>query len=191
MSAFLRESPSSTMTRVMLFAGLTVFIVMYSYILNQFKSIGVEPETFSKVWLSFDVATFHNFLSGLQDQGHLRKFVWCFSLNVVSMTGFLFTFFALNLLLARQLPESSKLARVAYGFPVISILIAVMDIIPSLLFTMEATHLPAIRPHVVNLISGGYMGRVILLYVLIIWMIVAGIAVFRNKLRVARTPSQT
>lgn len=171
----------------MLIAGIIIFAAVYTYILSLFNKMGIATAEFNQVWLSFDVATFETFLQKLQAEGHLRTFVWSFSLNVISMVGFLFTFFALTLMLARRIPEKSKLARIAYAFPVISILIGVLDIIPSLLFTMAASKLPEISPTLVNIISGGYVSRVILLYALMLWMIIAGINLFIAKVKDART----
>lgn len=171
----------------MLIAGLLIFLPAYAYILSLFKEMGIETSEFNQVWISFDVPTFEAFLQKVQDSGNMQTFVWVFSLNVISMTGFLFTFFALALMLARKLPERTKLSRISYAFPVISILIAVLDIIPSLIFTMVAPSLPEISSGVVNIISGGYMTRVVLLYILILWMIIAGVNLFIAKVRDART----
>jgi len=187
MSNFLRENPSKSMTRTMLIAGLVVFISVYTYILGLFGKMGIATDEFNQVWLSFDVPTFEAFFQKVLDAGDLQTFVWSFSLNVISMIGFLFTFFALSLMLARKLPETSKLSKISYAFPVISILISVLDIIPSLVFTMAASKLPGISTNVVNIISGGYVSRVVLLYALMLWMIVAGISLFIAKVKSARS----
>jgi len=90
-------------------------------------------------------------------------------------------------MLARQLPDTSRLAKSAFIFPIVAIAIAVLDIIPTLVFLMASSNIPTLSNMVIYTISGGYVTRVILIYILLLWMIVAGISLLISKVRAAKT----
>jgi len=103
------------------------------------------------------------------------------------MAGFMLTFFALTLMLARRVPETSRLSSFAYVFPIVAIVISILDIIPSLVFLMASSDIPRLSKAVIYTISGGYVTRVILLYMLLLWMIYAGVTLLVHKFRTAKT----
>ena len=184
---FLKHNPAKKLNRNILILGLLIFIPVYTYIFQLFGKMGIEASEVNLVWLSFDTRTFEAFFMQVQRLGQLETFIWTFSLNIISMTGFMFTFFALTLILARQLPESSRLSKSAYVFPIISVAIAVLDIIPTIVFLMATSDLPELSNAVVYTISGGYVARVILLYIVLLWILLTTAILFLGKLRNRKT----
>lgn len=183
---YFKHSPEKKLNRNILILGLLIFIPVYSYIVQLFGKMGIETTEFNTVWISFDPLSFKTFFLGIMDSGQLETFLWSFNLNLISMTGFLLTFFSLSLMLARQLPDSSRLAKSAYIFPVVAIAIAILDIIPTLIFLMSSSSIPTLSNWVIYTISGGYAIRVILLYILLLWMIISGITLLVSKFRGAQ-----
>lgn len=186
MNEIFKHTPEKKLNRNILILGLLIFVPIYSYILQLFGKMGIETAEFSRVWLSFDSSAFQVFFKQLQDMGQLQTFIWAFNLNLISMTGFMLTFFSFSLMLARQIPEGSRLAKSAFVFPLVAIAIALLDIIPTLVFLVSASSIPDLSLNVIYTISGGYVIRVIFLYILLIWMVVAGITLLVSKIRNAR-----
>ncbi|NQV42513.1 MAG: hypothetical protein HQ506_09180 [Candidatus Marinimicrobia bacterium] len=187
MMEYLKNNPAKKLNRNILILGLLIFVPVYTYIVQLFGKMGVETTEFNTVWLSFDASVFEEFFRKLEDLGQLQAFIWTFNLNLISMTGFMLTFFSLSLMLARRVPERSRLAKSALLFPIVAIAIALLDIIPTLVFLIASSSIPTLSNMVVYTISGGYVARVVLLYILLIWMIVAGITLLVNKVGSART----
>ena len=187
MLAYLKNNPAKKLNRNILILGLLIFIPVYTYIFQLFGKMGIDTTEFNEVWLSFDASTFKVFFLKLEDLGQMEVFLWTFNLNLISMVGFMLTFFSLSLMLARQLPEGSRLAKSSFIFPLVAIALAVLDIIPTLVFLMASSSIPTLSNMVIFTISGGYITRVILLYTLLLWMIVAGISLLVSKIRSAKT----
>lgn len=187
MLTYLKDNPAKKLNRNILILGLLIFIPMYSYIVQLFGKMGIETSEFNRVWLSFDASAFEAFFTEVEEIGQLQTFIWTFNLNLISMTGFMLTFFSISLMLARQLPDTSRLAKSAFIFPIVAIAIAVLDIIPTLVFLMASSNIPTLSNMVIYTISGGYVTRVILIYILLLWMIVAGISLLISKVRAAKT----
>jgi len=187
MLTYLKNNPAKKLNRNILILGLLIFIPMYSYIVQLFGKMGVETSEFNRVWLSFDASGFEAFFMKVEEIGQLQTFIWTFNLNLISMTGFMLTFFSLSLMLARQLPDVSRLSKSAYIFPIIALAIGMLDIIPTLVFLLATSSIPTLSNGVIYTISGGYVTRVILLYTLLLWMIVAGITLLAGKVRAAKT----
>ncbi|NQT62163.1 MAG: hypothetical protein HQ556_04320 [Candidatus Marinimicrobia bacterium] len=187
MLTYLKNNPPKKLNRNILILGLLIFIPVYTYIVQLFGKMGIDTAEFNGVWLSFDASAFRVFFLKLEDLGQLQGFIWTFNLNLISMTGFMLAFFALSLMLARRLPEGTRLAKSAFIFPIVAISIAVLDIIPTLVFLLASSSIPDLSNMVVYTISGGYIIRVILLYILLLWMIIAGISLFVSKVRGAKT----
>ena len=186
MNEFFMNNPTKKLNRNILILGLLIFVPIYTYIVQLFGKMGIETSEFNSVWLSFDTSVFQAFFRKLVDLGQLQAFIWTFNLNLISMTGFMLTFFSLSLMLARQIPASSRLAKSAFVFPIVAIAIALLDIIPTLVFLVSSSSIPTLSNLVIYTISGGYVARVILLYILLIWMIVAGITLLVSKFRNAK-----
>ncbi|MBC8375084.1 MAG: hypothetical protein H8E26_03495 [FCB group bacterium] len=187
MLTYLKNNPTKKLNRNILILGLLIFVPVYTYIIQLFGKMGIDTAEFNEVWLSFDASVFKVFFLKLEDLGQLQGFIWTFNLNLISMTGFMLSFFALSLMLARQLPEGTRLAKSAFIFPIVAISIAILDIIPTLVFLIASSSIPDLSNMVVYTISGGYIIRVILLYILVLWMIVAGISLLVSKVKAAKT----
>ena len=187
MIEYFKHNPGKKLNRNILILGLLIFVPIYTYIIQLFGKMGIETTEFNTVWLSFDASVFEVFFKKLEDMGQLQGFIWTFNLNLISMTGFMLTFFSLSLMLARQLPEASRLAKSAFVFPMVAVAIALLDIIPTLVFLISSSSIPTLSTLVIYTISGGYVTRVILLYTLLIWMILSGITLLVSKVRDAKT----
>lgn len=176
-----KEKPSTRINRYLLIAGIVIFIPCYTFILQLFKEMGIDTTEFNTVWLSFDPGAFRNFFQKLDQGGHLSSFSWSFQMNIISMTGFMLLFFALTLMLARRVPVESRLYKTAFVFPLLPIIIGVADILPSLLLIAASGDLLHLAEWKIFTISGGYVFRVLLLYLLIIWMLIAGFGLLYKK----------
>ena len=175
------DTPSKWLTRIFLLVGMPTFIAVYSYMMRLFSNMGIEADEFNTVWLSFDVIQFQSFIQKLSDLGQLEIFLSTFKFNIVSITGFMLAFFSIGLMLARQIPSSSRLFKTAFLFPLFAAGVAVIDIGSSLLVLACGTNLPQVSTWMVYTISASYIGRVLLLYALLIWFVVAGINILLRK----------
>jgi len=182
----LKTTPSVKLNRNIMILGLLIFIPVYTYIFQFFGKMGIETSRFNEVWISFDTNAFEAFFRNITDQGQLETFIWTFNLNLISMTGFMLLFFALSLMVARQIPVTSRLAKTAFMFPWIAIMIGILDIIPTMVFLFNASSIPTLASGVIFIISGGYMVRVIMLYGLLLWMIISGVIIFRSRIEKAK-----
>ena len=178
-----KSKPSILINRYLLLVGLLIFIPCYSYLLNLFGEIGIDINEFNTVWLSFDPNTFTDFFQKLDRNGHLQTFIWTYQLNILSMTGFMLTFFALALVVARRVPEDTRLYKTAFLFPILPIIVTAADIFPSLLVLSAAGDMFNIEGWKVMAISGCYYFRVLVLYVFILWMLIVGINLAVQKWR--------
>jgi len=186
MIEYLNNNLSKKLTREILILGLMIFIPVYAYIYRMFSTMGIDTSDFNLVWLSFDGPSFEAFFLKVELLGQLETFIWTFNLNILSMTGFMLTFFSLTLMLARQQSETSRLYRFAYIFPFIAVAVALLDIIPSLVFLMATSEIPQLSQTVIYTISGCYVVRVILLYLVLLWMIYAAVTILQRKFRDAK-----
>ncbi|MCF7823659.1 MAG: hypothetical protein K9N35_05755 [Candidatus Marinimicrobia bacterium] len=179
----LMEKPSKGWTRILLIVGVLIFIPVYTYIFRIFTNLGIDTNEFNDVWLSFDMGKFESFFEKLINQGSFDSFIASFKLNLLSMTGFMLTFFSLALMIARKISINSRMSRGAYVFPVIAVGIALLDIIPSFILVAVANETPTIPGWVVLCISGGLVIRGILLYALLLWMLIIGIYLLITRRR--------
>jgi len=181
MLEILKTKPSARINRYLLIVGLLIFIPCYSFIIQLFKGMGIDTTEFNTVWLSFDLTTFTNFFQKLKQGGHLPSFIRSFQLNILSMTGFTFTFFSLALMLSRRLSPESRLYKSALIFSVLPIIISLADIFPSLLLLSASGDLFNIAGWIVFTISAAYLFRVLVLYSLILWMLIVGLKLLYQK----------
>ena len=163
MKEYLRKHPSKTLNRIFLIVGFIVFIPVYSYILQLFPRMQLDPEEFSMVWMSFDKDMFIQLFKKLADAGHLAALALSFQLNILSVTGFCFAFFALTLIIARGIERSSKLSGPAFLFPGLVLLIAAADIISSIILLLYSGDFTGISEPAVIFTSFSYVFRSILL----------------------------
>ena len=191
MIEFFKRYPSRFYTRLCLVIGFIVFIGVYSYMLKLFQVFGFSMEEYNSVWLSFDAMRFRAFLQPLVQDGQEIVFLYIFKLNILSISAFMLAFYSLSLLIARKIESTSRLYKIAYFFPVFPILIALFDIIPSILIITSTAALTTFPDWLAYVISGGYVIRVLLLYLLSIWFILMLIWFTFLKLRKTRALKQT
>lgn len=178
-----KSKPSVVINRYLLLVGLLIFVPCYSYLLNLFGKMGIETSEFNTIWLSFNQTTFTDFFQKLDQGGHLQAFIWSYKLNILSITGFTLTFFALALMVARRVSEKSRLYKSAFLFPILPIIVGVADILPSLVLLSASGDMFHIAGWKVMTISSLYYFRVLVLYAFIIWMAVVGITKLYSKVR--------
>ena len=184
----LKSKPSVLINRLLLLAGLLIFVPCYTYLLNLFTEMGIDTNEFNTVWLSFDQTTFIDFFQKIDQGGHLQTFIWTYQLNILSITGFILAFFALAIMVARRVPEDSCLYKSAFLFPILPIIVGVADILPSLMLLSTSDDLLNIAGWIVLAISGFYYFRVLVLYALLIWMAGVGIIRVYRKFRKNNEP---
>lgn len=179
----LKQTPSKKLTRVLLILGFAVFIPVYTYMLTYFKKLGIDSTEYNNMLLSFDVDIFQAFIKELVSAGNLDGFLWVFQLNIVSITGFMTAFFALGLIIDRAIPAESKMNRFTFISSPLTILVAVLDILASLVFLFAGQDLVNFTQSQVNIVSLFYYARVLVLYIVILWFIIAGINLLMKRIR--------
>jgi hypothetical protein len=184
MIEYFKQSPSKLLTRIYLAVGFIVFIVIYSYLLKIFQEFYFSTQEYSEVWLSFDAGQFRGLIQPLIQSDQIALFKNVFVLNIFSVSALTLALFALSLMIARSFEASSKMYKIAYAFPVFPILIALLDIIPSIfIIVISVSTLAEFPDWLAYVVSGGYVIRVILLYILIIWFLFALIRFIIRKLK--------
>lgn len=184
MIGFFKQSPSKLITNIYLVVGFIVFIVIYSYMMKLFQEFYFSTEQYNTVWLSFNAVQFRGLIQPLFNNGQIELFKNVFVLNIFSVSALTIALFALSLMIARSFETSSKMYNMAYAFPIFPILIALLDIIPSIfIITVSNSTLSEFPGWLAYIISGGYVIRVILLYLLFIWFLFALIRFLIRKLK--------
>jgi hypothetical protein len=153
---------------------MVTFIAIYTYMMGLFSEMGIETDEFNSIWLSFEVVQFQNFFQNLNQQGFLNVFLFTHQLNIISISGFMLAFLAIGLMLGRQIPSSSRLYKTAFLFPTFSIGVALIDICSSITVLVIGMDLVEISNRSAYFISATYISRVVILYAVIIWFMVAG-----------------
>ena len=181
---FFKRYPSKIYTRLCLIIGLIVFIGIYSYILKLFQVFEFSTEEFNSVWLSFDAVQYRGLIQTVIQSDQTTVFKNVFVFNIISITAFMIAFYSLSVMIARHIELTSKLYKVAFIFPAFPFLIAFFDIVPSIFIIATSISTLTIFPDwLAYIMSGGYVIRVILLYLLILWFIISLIWFLIRKLR--------
>ena len=181
---FFKRYPSKFYTRLCLVIGLIVFIVIYSYILRLFQEFYFSTQEYNTVWLSFDADQFRGLIQTVIQFDQIALFKNVFVLNIFSVSALTLALFPLSLMIARSFEASSKMYKIAYAIPIFPILIALLDIIPSIfIIVISVSTLAEFPGWLAYVVSGGYVVRVILLYILIIWFLFALIRFLIRKLK--------
>jgi hypothetical protein len=128
-------------------------------------------EEYNGVWLSFDPQRFRTLINSVVQDGLESAFFNVFKLNILSISAFMLAFYSLSLMIARQIETTSRLYKIAYVFPVFPAIIAFLDIVPSALILTCTSALTAFPSWLAYVISDGYVIRVLLLYLLSIWIV--------------------
>ncbi len=183
MIEYFKHHPSKFNTRIFLVVGFIVFLGVYSYMLKMFQGFSFSMEEYNNVWLSFDPQSFRTLFNSVVQDGQESAFLNVFKLNILSISAFMIFFYSLSLIIARQFEATSRLYKIAYVFPVFPLIIGIFDIIPSALILTCTSALTTFPNWLAYIISGGYVIRVLLLYVLIIWTVLMLIWFTIRKLR--------
>ena len=187
MIKYFKHHPSKLTTWLFFFIGLTVFIGVYSYMMRLYIEIGMSMDYFNTVWLSFNSEKFATFFKQIIEDDNLNKFLFVFKLNILSISAFMIAFYGLSLIIVRQIIPTSRVYKMAYLFPLFPIIIAIFDIIPSVLILALKSVYSNFPIWLSYIISGGYVVRVLLLYILLIWFISTIIWFAIRRIRKAKT----
>ena len=189
MRKILMEKPKKRTTWVLMILGLLLFAICYSNMLGIFAEIGISTDEFNAVWLSFDETIFREYFMSITQEGTMDDFLRTFQINIVSIAGFMIGVFFLSVLAARSIRRESKLYSTAFIFPWLTVLIALQDIGASALILSVGSKLESFSAWMAVITSGAYVGRVLLLYTLFIWLIVVGSLSVLRKYRTSPSSS--
>ena len=180
---FLIRYPSKLTSRILLITGLIIFIPIYSYMLKLFSDMEINSQSFQNILISFDGNRFRDFCTQLDQQAHLQTFIYSYKLNILSVTGFMLAFCSVLLIIARNITTSSRLYKLAFVFPIIVLLITILDISSSAALLFASADLQNISDGNVFFFDASYIVRTILLYIIFIWIIGAIFYFIIRKIR--------
>lgn len=174
MIKYFENHPSKKINCLLLIIGLIIFIPIYC--VNYAATFKIfEPEVFTKLFTSFDTNYFKAILQSVDQKGQLNLLFKVYLLNIVSMTGFALSFFSLTIIIARSGRNDSKIYKLSFLFPVIVIIIALLDILSSIVILILIKNINFISDYTTYFINGAYISRIILCYVIFLWIIIMGI----------------
>ncbi|MBN2738154.1 MAG: hypothetical protein JXR70_14315 [Spirochaetales bacterium] len=186
---YFKKYPVKRTKLILLIAGIAVFVPVYLLnflVMNDFMDL----TTLSKLMLSFDVNVFREIILSFETRGFLNNLYVVFLLNIISVAGFCLFMFSLNLMITRRLEHHSVIHTIGLIFAPIIILIGLMDVFPSVLFLSIARNPKIISKIMVYVIDGAYVGRMVLLGLLFIWIIISGTSLLVHKLRKKNTKTE-
>ncbi len=175
--------PAKATTRILCLVGVVIFAILYTSMLRMFGSAGLDIQRFNQVWTSFDLDVFRQYMIDITEGDHTDTFLTIFKVNVLSMSSFALGLFMLGLLTARRISEASKLRATAFYIPWLAVLVGLLDIVPSLVLLSAASDLVNMADWKIHMIFWGYVIRVILLYMLLIWLGMVWGKILVKKLR--------
>lgn len=179
---YLSKHPSKILNRIFLIGGLLVLCPLYT--LNLFLVNQVfNTETLTRLLTSFNTHIFREIILSVSQNGQLDNLFLVYIVNIITLIGFMFTFFSITIIIARSLNTNSRLYKIAFIFPILSIIIAVFDILPSIILLIVIKNMNHISDFTTYFINGSYIFRVLLLYIVFIWIIVMGIVLFVRNIR--------
>ncbi|MGC9363435.1 MAG: hypothetical protein ACP5FZ_02565 [Fidelibacterota bacterium] len=174
MLKYLENKPSKKMNRLFLIIGIIIFIPVY-YLNYLTLSKILESDVLTKLLTSFDTDYFKEVISSIGQRGQLNDFFTVYLLNIVSVIGVALILFSLTLIIARSITKDSKLYKISFIFPVIVMIIALLDILPSITFLIVIKKPDLISDFTTCFIDGSYILRSIFIYLEFLWIIVMGV----------------
>lgn len=171
---YLEHHPSKKLNRILLILGTIVFVPVY-YVNYQATLKIFDLKVFTRFMTSFDTGYFREIVHAIGQRGQLDDLFTVYLRNIVSTIGFGLLFFAITLMIARSIDKDSKLYKISFLFPVIVIIIVLFDILPSIVFLLLAKNPDAVSNVTTFFINGSYIFRMILIYIVFLWMISMGI----------------
>lgn len=174
MNKYLINYPSNKINRLFLIFGAGIFLPLYY--LNYQNTLKVfELDTLTKLMTSFDTIYFKAIIQSISQRGQLNDLFIIYSLNIASTIGFALLFFSITLFIARSINRDAKIYKVAFIHPHIILIIALFDILSSILFLMLIKNQNFISVFTTYFINSSYLLRMILLYIEFLWIILMGI----------------
>lgn len=175
MIEYFTKHPDKRNTRLLLTLGLITFFIVYFLVLRLIVAMGFETAEFNRVWISFDQQTFKVFIQGLLDAGHRQSFLSSFRLSIISSSGLVLALLATAVIIVRRQQPGSRLHTIGWVVVPAVILFGLLDIIPSLLMLATSQSLPLLPNWLAMVMSGAYLIRVMIMYLIIFWFIFNGI----------------
>lgn len=170
----LENNPSKKLNRVLLIIGIIIFVPFYY--LNYLTILKIfDLEVLTKLLTSFDTGYFKEIFQILVQKGQLNSLFNVYILNIISTTGFALMFFSLTLIIARSINRDAKIYKVSFLFPVVVIIIAVFDILPSIIFLLIIKNQNLVSDFTTFFIDGSYIFRLFLIYVIFLWVVIMGL----------------
>jgi len=174
MFKYLENNPSKKLNRIFLIMGVIIFIPIYY--LNYLSTLKIfELKILTKLLTSFDTGYFKEMIYSVGQRGQLDNLFTVYLLNIASTIGFALIFFSITLMIARSINRDSKIYKISFIHPVVVIIIALFDILPSILFLLLIKNPDIISDFTTYFIDGSYIFRMILIYIEFLWIVSMGI----------------
>ena len=174
MLKYLENNPSKKLNRIFLIVGIIIFIPIYY--LNYLTILKIfELNILTKLLTSFDTIFFKEIIHSIIQRGQLDDLFIVYLLNIVSTIGFALIFFSITLIIARSINTDSKIYKISFLHPLIIIVIALFDILPSIIFLILIKKPDIISDVTTYFINGSYIFRMILIYIEFLWIVLMGI----------------
>ena len=173
MEKLLKKYPSPLITRIILISGLLILLPLYMYLLYRFSTMNIDSTRFSMIWFSLNESEVADFLKQIELQNNTGEFIFTYQLNILSLIGFICTFFSLLLIIARHIPSSSGLYKPAFIFVLLAPVIGILDIIFSIILLAVLTNIIHLSSWIMYCNGINYIIRIILIYITFIWIIIA------------------
>jgi len=180
MIKLLTRFPSRKTNRLFLIAGLIVFIPAYGYNYILISKI-LTMNTLVKLLTCFKHDVFKEIILTINREGNINAFFKVYVLNIISIIGFMFYAFALTLSIARRIRQNSQMHKIGFIFPVLIWVVGLLDILSSLLLLYTAKNPNRISVWMVYTIDACYVSRLILLYAIIVWFILASVFLIMSR----------
>ena len=179
---YLENNPSKKLNRLLLIIGIIIFIPIY-YLNYQLILINFNLNILNELLTSFNTNNFKEVFHSISQKGQLNDLFVVYLLNIVSIIGFALIFFSITLIIARSINKDLKIYKLSYIPPLLVIVIALFDILPSIILLIIIKSPNIISDLTTYFISGSYILRMILIYIVFLWIIVMGIFLIMKYIR--------
>lgn len=185
MIKYLIKYPPKIMNRILLIIGIIIFTPVYCYNYYLISKI-MNLDTLNKLLTSFNSSVFKDIILRISEQGDLETLFYIYLLNIISTVGFMLFSFSITLIVARTIKQSSRFYKISFIFPILVLIVALLDFIASILFLMISSTPNIISDFTTNTIDLCYVIRIIILYIVILWLLFIGIYLLISKIRKQR-----
>ncbi len=177
---YLKNKPNRKLNRLILIIGIALFCPIYYFNYHLISSLLTQNQV-NELYTSFETDIFRGIIASIIQRGQLNDLLNVYLLNILSACGFMFMFFSITLIIARSVNPKSKFYQVAFLFPILSILIAVLDISASLVFLIVIRNPSIISDLTTFFINGNYVLRILLLSIVAFWVVLLGAILLIKK----------